>query len=116
MLEKTKFEYSPLGMSVSKASKKDNVKNIAKRESDFNYDNKYGFYRFSKGCDEFEEMSLDSKYNRMKKFIKLLASFKAFKPKTEKINSKKKWILKNDNELYENYYNATKMIMTLMMS
>ena len=89
VLEKTKFEYSPLGMSVSKASKKDNVKNIAKRESDFKYDNKYGFYRFSKGCDEFEEMSLDSKYNRMKKFNKLLASFKAFKPKTQKINSKK---------------------------
>ena len=44
VLEKTKFEYSPLGMSL----KKDNVKNIANRESGFNYDSKHGFYRFYK--------------------------------------------------------------------
>ena len=29
VLEKTKFEYSPLGMSLSKYFKKDNVKDIA---------------------------------------------------------------------------------------
>ena len=40
VLEKTKFEYSPLGMSLSKSFKKDNVKNIANRENDFNYDGK----------------------------------------------------------------------------
>ena len=43
VLEKTKFEYSPLGMSLSKSFKKDNVKNIANRESYFNYDDKYKF-------------------------------------------------------------------------
>ena len=32
VLEKTKFDYSPLGMSLSKSFKKDNVKNIANRE------------------------------------------------------------------------------------
>ena len=32
VLEKTKFEYSPLGMSLSKSFRKENVKNIAKRE------------------------------------------------------------------------------------
>ena len=32
VLEKTKFECSPLGMSFSKAFKKDNVKNIANKE------------------------------------------------------------------------------------
>ena len=42
-LEKTKFEYSSLGMSLSKSFKKDNVKNIANTESDFNYDSKYKF-------------------------------------------------------------------------
>ena len=61
VLEKTKFEYSPLGMSLSKSFKKDNVKNIAKSENDFNYDSKYRFRRFYKEYDEFEEMSLDSK-------------------------------------------------------
>ena len=70
VLEKTKFEYSPLGMSLSKSFKKDNVQNIANRESDFNYDGKYKCCRFFKQYDEFEEMSLDSKNNKMKEFKK----------------------------------------------
>ena len=67
VLEKTKFEYSPLGMSHSKSTKKDNVKNIANRESDFNYDSKHSFYRFYKECNEFEENSQGSKYKKIKK-------------------------------------------------
>ena len=65
VLEKTKFEYSPLGMSLSKSFKKDNAKNIANRESDFNYESTYKFYKLNKGYDEFEEMSLDSKHNKI---------------------------------------------------
>ena len=42
-LEKTKFEYPPMDKSLSKSFKKDNVKNIANRESYFNYDDKYKF-------------------------------------------------------------------------
>ena len=60
-LEKTKFEYSPLGMSLSKSFKKDKVKHIAKSESDFNYDSSHKFYEFYKMYGEFKEMSLDSK-------------------------------------------------------
>ena len=71
LLEKTKFECSPLGVSLGKSFKKDNVKNIVNRESDFNYDSKYSFYRFYKEYNEFEEMPLDSKYNKMKKFANL---------------------------------------------
>ena len=90
VLEKTKFEYSPLGMSLSKSFKKDNVKNIAKSESNFNYDTNYNVYRFYKVYDEFQEMSLDSKYNRIKEFNKLLIKFKALKPKKpQKRNSKR---------------------------
>ena len=88
-LEKTKFEYSPLAMSLSKSFKKDNVKDIANRESDFNYDSKHSFYRFYKEYNKFEEMSLDSKYNKMKKFTKLLTIFKNLKPKNSNHNSKK---------------------------
>ena len=65
VLEKTEFEYSPLSMSLSKSFKKDNAKNIANRESDFNYESTYKFYKFNKGYDEFEEMSLDSKHNKI---------------------------------------------------
>ena len=77
VLEKTETEYSPLGMSFSKAFEKDKAKRGAKNKSDFNYDNKYRFYKFFKWYDEFEEMWLDSKYNRLKEFNKLLINFKA---------------------------------------
>ena len=89
VLEKTKFEYSPLAISLSKSLKKDNVKNIANEESDFNYDGKYKFYRFYKGYDEFEEMSLDSKYNRMKEFDKPLIGFKTVKTKKNRNTTQK---------------------------
>ena len=48
-LEKTKFEYSPLSMSLCKSFKKD----IANRQSDFNYDSKQSFYRFYKEYNKF---------------------------------------------------------------
>ena len=89
VLEKTKFGYSPLGMSLSISFKKYNVKNIANRESDFNYDSMYSFYRFYKEYNEFEEMSLNSKYNKMKKFTNFLTNFKNFKPKKLETRLKK---------------------------
>ena len=55
MLEKTKFQYSPLDVLLSKSFKIDNVKNFAKSESDFNCDSNHKFYKFYKGYDEFEE-------------------------------------------------------------
>ena len=48
MPEKTKFEYSLLGMSLSKSFKKDNVKNIANRKSDFNLTASIVFTDFTK--------------------------------------------------------------------
>ena len=109
-VEQAKFEYSPLGMSLSKAFKKDEVKSVAKSKSDFNYDSKYAFYRFYKGYDEFKEMSLDSKYNRMKDFNKLLISFKSLKTKkkekrntTQKGANYEKW-----RRALQKYYNAYK--------
>ena len=46
VLGKTKFEYSPFGISLSKSFKKDNIKDIANRKCDFSYDSKNSFYRF----------------------------------------------------------------------
>ena len=53
-------------------------------------------------------MSLDSKYNKMKKFTNLLTIFKNLKPKNSKTQLKKERIMKNVDELYEKYYNAYK--------
>ena len=73
VFENAKFEYFPF--------KKDEVKSVAKSKSGFNYDSKHTFYRFYRKYDEFEEMSLNSKYNRMKNFNELLIDFKAIKTK-----------------------------------
>ena len=66
------------------------------------------FFKFYKWYDEFEEMSLDSKCNRMKDFNKLLISFKSLKTKKTETQLKKERIMKNVDELYEKYYNAYK--------
>ena len=98
-LEKTKSEYSPFGILLSKSFRKDKVKNIAKCKSNFNYDNNHKFYKFFKGYDEFEEMSLDSKLNRIKEFNKLPTNFKDLRPKNQKTQLKKEQIMKNANKL-----------------
>ena len=51
VLEKAKFEYSPLGMSSSKAFEKDKAKSGAKSKSDFNYDSIHKVYEFYKRYD-----------------------------------------------------------------
>ena len=95
-------------MSLSKSFKKDNVKNIAKSESDFNYDSNYKFHRFYKQYDEFEEMSLDSKYNRINEFNTRLDKFKTLKSIKPEIQLKKEQFMKNADELYKKYYNTYK--------
>ena len=89
VFKKAEFEYSPLGMSLSKAFKKDEAKSVAKNKSDFNQDSNYTFYRFYKGYDEFEEISLDSKCNRIKEFNKILITFKAVETKKTETQLKK---------------------------
>ena len=89
VIEQAKCEYSPLGMSLNKVFKKDEVKSVPKSKSDFNYDSNHAFFKFYKGYDEFEEIILDSKYNRMKKFNKLLISFKSQNKKNNKKNQQK---------------------------
>ena len=69
---------------VYKSFRTDNVKNIANRESDFNYDSKHSFYRFYKEYKEFEKMPLDSKHKKMRKFTNLPTVFKNVKSKNSK--------------------------------
>ena len=70
---------------------------------DFDYGSNHEFYKFYKGYDEFEEMSLDSKYNKMKKFTNLLTKFKDLKPKKSEAQLKKERIRKNVDELYKKH-------------
>ena len=70
-------------------------------------------------------MSLDSKYNRIKEFTKLLTNFLNLKPKspktqlknaTQKTQLKKKRIMKILMNFTKSITILTKMIMTMMMS
>ena len=76
VFEKTKFQYSPLGMTLNEESNKDEVKGVAKSKSAFNYDSNHTFFEFYKSIDEFKDMSLGSKYIIMKNFNKRLIKFK----------------------------------------
>ena len=107
-VEQAKFEYSPLGMSLSKVFLKDEVKSVTKIMIDFNSDSNHAFYRFYKGYDEFKRISTESKYDKLKDFNKLLINFKSFKTRKTETQLKKERIMKNVDELYKNYYDACK--------
>ena len=54
-VEKAKFEYSPLGISLNKVFNKNEVESVTKNKSNFNYDSNHDFFKFYKGYDEFKE-------------------------------------------------------------
>ena len=108
-VEKAKSDNSPLGMTLDKAFKKDEVKNIAKKnKSDFNYDSNHTFFEFYKRIDEFKDVSLSSKYTMMKNFNKKLIKIKNVKLTKLETQLKKKRIMKNVEEVHRKYYDAYK--------
>ena len=68
VLEKTKFEYSPLGaVLASNAKKKTNTNKVnsnRKQDKYFAYNSQYSFTKF-KNIDKFKELSLDSMYKKL---------------------------------------------------
>ena len=77
--------------------------------SDFNYNSNHTFYRFYKEYDEFEGISTESNYDKMKDFNKLLIKFKSLKTrKTETQFEKERMLTKNVDQLYKNNYDANK--------
>ena len=69
--------------------KKIMLKILRSCKRDFDYGSNHEFYKFYKGYDEFEEMSLDSKHNRIKEFNNLLLNLKLLSRKKQKRNLKK---------------------------
>ena len=79
-----------MGLTLSKAFKQNKVKSVTKIKSDFNYDGNQTFFRFYRGYDKFKEMSVDTKYNRMKEFNKPFLSFKSVKTRESETSFKKR--------------------------
>ena len=107
VIEKTTFEYSPLGMSLSKSSKKNNVKNIAKGERVILIMMvSINFTDFTNSMVNLKRFQI--KHNKMKEFKRLLNNFKSLRPIKQETQLKKERIMENVDELYEKYYNVYK--------
>ena len=94
MLEKTKFEYSPLGAvladNVKKKTNTNKVNIKKKQDKNLIYNLQHNFTKF-KDIDEFKELSLDSMYKKLNDFFKTLISLKLFIHKQMKINFRQCW-------------------------
>ena len=106
VLEKTKFEYSPLGAvladNVKKKTNTNKVNIKKKQDKNLIYNSQHRFTKF-KCINEFKELSLDSmhkKLNDLKKINKL----KVVNPQTDENKVLKSKFLGNDGDLFNELY------------
>ena len=106
VLEKIKFEYSPLGaVSADNVKKKTNTNKVnIKKKQDKNliYNSQHIFTKF-KGIDEFKELSLDSMYKKLND-LKKINKLKAVDPQTNENKVLKSKVLDNVGDLFNELY------------
>ena len=56
-------------------SKVNNINRLAKNKSDYNYNNKFAFYKFYRDIQNFKKSSMGSKYSYKSEFYHLLNKF-----------------------------------------
>ena len=113
VLEKTKFEYSPLGAvladNVKKKTNTNKVNIKKKQDKNLIYNSQHSFTKF-KDIDEFKELSLDSMYKKLND-LKKINKFKAVIPQANENKILKPKVLNIYNDLYYIYkdkYNEEK--------
>ena len=89
-------------------SKTNKTNRLAKNESDYNYDNKFVFYKFYRDFQNFKNRSLDSKYDDISQFYKALSEFKKHKAATDETEKHKTRVVNNAVALYNNYFDSYK--------
>ena len=135
-IEQARFEYSPLGKIFNKRLDKDDqkeglfkrLKNIEdknekqlkllshanktssyiKNEGDYNYDNKFAFYKFYRDFQNFKDRSLESRYNDISNFYRPLNEFKNHKTNTDETQQRTNRVINNAVALYNNYFDSYK--------
>ena len=91
-----------------------NVSNVKKNssyiknESDYNYDNNFTFYKFYRDFQNFKDRSLESRYNDISKFCRVLNEFKNHNTNTDETQQHKNTVINNAVTLYNNYYDFYK--------
>ena len=107
VLEKAKFEYSPLGAVFSdNVKKKTNINKVnIKKKQDKNliYNSQHIFTKF-KGINEFKELSLDSMYKKLNDFKKRFNKLKTVDPQTNENKVLKPKVLDNVGDLFNELY------------
>ena len=107
VLEKTKFEYSPLGaVLVDNVKKKTNTNKVnIKKKQDKNliYNSQYSFTKF-KDIDEFKELSLDSMYKKLNDLKKKINKLKTVDSQTNENKAFKPKVLENVGDLFNELY------------
>ena len=106
VLEKTKFEYSPLdAVLADHVQKKINTNkvNIKKKQDKYlKYNSQHSFTKF-KDIHEFKELSLDSMYKKLNDSLKN-KKLKAVNPQTDENKVLKPKVLDNVGELFNDLY------------
>ena len=93
VVQKSKFEYSPLGEAFNKVFKKDNKK-FTKHSNDLYYNSVHNFNK--NNLSNFNEISsIDSKFDTINKFYKDLLKLSNIKSQNENTRQKKITVLKN---------------------
>ena len=107
VLEKTKFEYSPLAAVLSdKVKKKVNINKVnIKKKQDKNliYNSQHSFTKF-KDIDEFKELGLESMYKKLNDFKKRFNKLKTVDPQTNENKAFKPKVLDNVRGLFNELY------------
>ena len=107
VLEKTKFEYSPLGAVLSdNVKKKTNINKVnikKKQDKSLIYNSQHSFTKF-KDIDEFKELSLGSMYKKLNDFKKRFNKLKAVDPQTDENKVLKPKVLDNVGDLFNDLY------------
>ena len=89
VIQKSKFEYSPLGEAFNKAFKKDDKnKKVIKYDNDLAYSSVHNFNKYS--LPNFNDLSsVNSKFDTINKFYKDLVKLSSAKSQTDNTKQKK---------------------------
>ena len=90
VIQRVKFEYSPLGEAFNKVFKKDDKnKKVIKHDNDLVYNSVHNFNKYS--LSSFNEISsIDSKFNTINKFYKDILKLNDVKSQNKITEQKKK--------------------------
>ena len=102
VIQRAKFEYSPLGFFNKVFKNNDKNKKVIKHDNDLVYNSVQNFNKYS--LPNFNEISsIDSKFDRINKFYKYLVKLNNVRSKNENTKQKKITVLKNAAQLYNKW-------------